>query len=62
MCKFSLGIAIDCSNDATQPHADVAVFRKTGKVDVLDEHIHGTILKWCSRNPIIQIPMRLTWT
>uniref|UniRef100_A0A914I976 glutamine--fructose-6-phosphate transaminase (isomerizing) n=1 Tax=Globodera rostochiensis TaxID=31243 RepID=A0A914I976_GLORO len=35
----SAGIAIDCSNDANLPHADVAVYRKTGKVDVLAEHI-----------------------
>ncbi|KAI3416151.1 hypothetical protein GPALN_005700 [Globodera pallida] len=38
----SAGIAIDCSNDANLPHADVAVYRKTGKVDVLAEHIKDT--------------------
>ncbi|KAL3125044.1 hypothetical protein niasHT_000649 [Heterodera trifolii] len=38
----SAGIAIDCSNDVNLPHADVAVYRKTGKVDNLDDSIKNS--------------------
>jgi hypothetical protein len=42
------GIAIDCGNDGSQPQSEVAVFRKTGKVDALDEHIKGPLLLPCT--------------
>uniref|UniRef100_A0A915E9R2 glutamine--fructose-6-phosphate transaminase (isomerizing) n=1 Tax=Ditylenchus dipsaci TaxID=166011 RepID=A0A915E9R2_9BILA len=37
----SAGMAIDSSNDCSNPHAKVGVFRKAGKVDKLDEYIHS---------------------
>jgi len=42
--KNSLGIAIDSSNSNTADNKDqnnVGVFRKTGKVDALYDHIKG---------------------
>lgn len=36
----SAGIAIDSSNDLKHPFSDIAVLRKVGKVDVLDNFIH----------------------
>lgn len=39
--KVLLGIAIDGSNNAELPHAEVALLKKVGKVSVLEEYING---------------------
>jgi glucosamine--fructose-6-phosphate aminotransferase (isomerizing) len=37
----SAGLAVDGSNDALSPHNEVALFRRTGKVDNLQQQING---------------------
>lgn len=41
MIKFGLGLAIDCDPNSDVSLPDMALFRKAGKVDVLNEYIHG---------------------
>ena len=44
-CLFShfnlsfLGLAVDASNDCKNPYTEIAVLRKSGKVDRLDDYI-----------------------